>query len=159
MKLSLMDEQEVRTFAQENEVLIKSVISHDAEAVHGEENFFGDPFSVAMFLSFVKSLAEVLAGVVAVTKVLTSVEELFKWVESRLSGDSELPVNEPTLTERILILVFEAYVNRKLGVKEETLSLLLNEAHPDITEALRLLEAHGVVRKTYNGAWMYVRPL
>jgi hypothetical protein len=80
--LSTIEEQEVREFAQANATLISAVISPSSETIHREENFFGEAFSIAMFLSFAKSLAAVLGGAVTIAKVISSGTELFKWVRS-----------------------------------------------------------------------------
>jgi DNA-binding transcriptional ArsR family regulator len=155
MKLSLMDEQEVRTFANENAVLLRGVIGPQAQESHREDHFFGEAFTVAMFLSFVKSLTEVLEGTLAVTKVLTKAEELFKWTRDRLAGSNES--TKATLAERVLIMAFEAYVNRKSGVRLEALSSVLGVEVAETERTLAALEVRGVVRKTRDGAWKYVR--
>jgi hypothetical protein len=109
-----------------------------------------------MFLSFAKSLAEVLGGAVVVTKIITSTEQLFKWASARLSGKEE--PEKPTLHERILILLFEAYVNRNKGIRPDVLCTLLGEQKEPVEKALELLKKYGVIRNARDGSWKYVRP-
>jgi hypothetical protein len=155
MKLSLMDEQEIRTFAKEHTELLREVIGPEAQEAHHEDHFFGEALTIVMFLSFAKSLADVLEGALEVTKILTKSEELFKWVRKRMAGPKE--TTKASLTERILILGFEAYVNRKAGVRVEPLSNLLGVEIAEIEQALTALGNRGVMRKTKDGAWKYVR--
>jgi hypothetical protein len=155
MKLSLIDEQEIRTFAKEHTELLREVIGSEAQEAHHEDHFFGEALTIAMFLSFAKSLAEVLEGALEVTKILTKSEELFKWVRKRMAGSNES--TKASLSERILILAFEAYVNRKAGVRVEALSTVLGVEVTEVDRALTTLEKRGVMRKTKDGAWKYVR--
>lgn len=156
MKLSLMDEQEVRTFARANRDLLETAISPDAESVHQEENFFGDTFTVAMFVELVKSLAAIAGAVAGVAKVITSAADLIKWLAGKL-GKSKAAGLEPALAERTLILVFEAYANRKAGIREDALRTLLGADADDLSQTLEHLQSRGVVRKAKDGAWKYVR--
>jgi DNA-binding transcriptional ArsR family regulator len=155
MKLSLMDEQEIRTFAQKHPELLGEVIDPEAKEAHREDHFFGEALTIAMFLSFAKSLADVLEGALEVTKILTKSEELFKWVRKRKAGSNES--TKASLSERILILAFEAYVNRKAGVRADALSTVLGVEVAEIDRALTALEKRGVMRKTKDGAWKYVK--
>jgi geranylgeranyl pyrophosphate synthase len=158
MKLSLMDEQAVRAFAQANAALVESVISSEAEKVHDEDNFFGEIFQVAMFLAFVKTLANLVDGAVTITKIISNAEKLFQWVRKKTAAADEATPAKATLAERILVLLFDVYVNQKKGVREETLPLLLSAEPEEVTKALESLQAHGVIRKAKNGSWKYVRP-
>lgn len=155
MKLSLMDEQEIRTFAKEHETLIRSVIGAEAEDAHREDHFFGEAHTVTMFLGFAKSLAEIMGGAVVVAKILTKAEELFTWTRKRLSRSDKR--SQATLAERILILTFEAYANRKAGVRPESLCAVLGVDAAQVDRTLADLEGRGVVRKARDGAWRYVR--
>lgn len=156
MKLSLMDEQEVRTFARANRDFLEATIFPDAESVHQEENFFGDTFTVAMFVELVKALAAIAGAVVGVAKVIASAVDLIKWLVGKLSK-SKAAGAEPALTERTLILLFEAYANRKAGVREDALRTVLGADVDDLSRALGHLQSRGVVRKVKDGGWKYVR--
>ncbi len=111
MKLSLLDEQEIRTFAKQNEALLRCVIRPEADEAHRQDNFFGEALTVAMFFGFARSLAEVVEGAVVVTKILTKSEELFTWVRKRLPGADES--TKATLGERILILHLRSLCQQK----------------------------------------------
>ena len=157
MKLSLMDEQQIRSFAQANRDLVESVILPDAETIHKEENFFGELFSLAMFLDFSKSLAALLEATVAVTKVISKAEQLFKWMRTKRGAGGNPPTEDISLSERILILAFEAYINRKAGVREDSLRTILDVTPQALTEALKSLKRRGVIRKAKDKTWKYVR--
>jgi hypothetical protein len=156
MKLSLMDEQEVRTFAHANRGLLETAISPNAESVHAVENLIGEPFTVEMFIQLVKALAKIAEAVVGVTKLITTAADLIKWVVGKFDKSKAADV-EPALTERTLMLVFEAYLNRKAGVREETLRTILSVDMEDLSQALGRLQSRGVVRKAKDGLWKYVR--
>ncbi|CAD6549731.1 hypothetical protein LMG27952_04894 [Paraburkholderia hiiakae] len=158
MKLSIMDEQEVRSFAAANEsTILRLVIKEDAEQAHSEEHFFGDPFTVSMFMDFVKSLAEIFGGVAAASKVITSAADLFKWARDRLSNESSESHSEATVAERALVLLFEAYVNRRAGIDEGRIAMLLALPRDSVVKALGDLSNRGVARKARDGLWKYVR--
>jgi hypothetical protein len=153
----MMDEQDIRSFAHAHRELLNLVISPASEEVHAEENLFGDVHSIALFLDFTKSLASLLGGVVAVTKVISSAETLFKWANTMLRGETSQSLPDATLTERILTLIFEAYVNRKAGIREEALCATLATKPEALSKALETLRSRGLVRKAKDETWKYVR--
>jgi hypothetical protein len=155
--LSRLDEQQLRTFAHGNAALIGCVIGPEAEAAHEEDNFIAEAFSIAMFLDFAKSLAAILGGAVTITKVIDSIGQLFKWARAKRDSKPEGQTPVPPLAERTLILIFEAYVNRKAGLREEALFTLLGTTSDLLTPTLNRLQQHGVIRQTRDGVWKYVR--
>jgi hypothetical protein len=157
MNFSTLDEQLVRTYATSNQDVLKLVINVHAEQSSVEENFFGDSFSVSMFLEFVKNLSTVLGGVVAVTKIVENATSLFKWAHKRLTQDGGIQSESAPLSERALVLLFEAYVNRKAGLDEERLAMLLGLPVDKVSGMLETLAARGVARRARDGKWKYVR--
>lgn len=159
MMLSAIDEQEVRTFATTHPEELRQLISEDAKVVHAQDNFLDASFDAAMFMDIVTNLSVVLGGAVAISKTINSAQELFKWARAKLAGEitTPAPSTAPALTERALVLLFEAFVNRRAGVKEPHLATILGSSADESAKALELLATRGVARKAADGSWKYVR--
>jgi hypothetical protein len=159
MTFSIMDEQDARRFAKDHPDIVAEVIGPEAEQLHSEDNLFGEAFTIAMFVAFCKSLAELLGGAVAITKIIDAAKKLFKWIGPLLSGNGSANNEELTLNERILVMTFEAFINRKAGVKPKSLSSLLEVDEKKVSIALEGLQDKNIVRKARDGSWKYVRPI
>ncbi|GGF00424.1 hypothetical protein GCM10011611_02530 [Aliidongia dinghuensis] len=153
-----MDEQDVRGFAKAHPEVLAAIIGASAERLHAEDNLFGEAFTIAMFVALCKSLSEVIGAGVAVAKVIGAAEKLIGWAHQRLAADADANERELTIGERILILAFEAFLNRKIGIKAESVSKLLGVDEKSVMHALEQLQINGIIRKARDGSWKYVRP-
>lgn len=159
MTLSAIDNQIVARFAKEHPEVLGKIITASAERLHADGNFFGESLTVAMFVAFCKSLSEVAGGVVAIPKLVDAAQSLFEWGRRRLAGDVNIEDEKLALNQRVLVLIFEAFLNRKTGVKMDSLIQLLNSDEKGVVAALEQLKACGVIRKARDGSWKYIRAI
>jgi hypothetical protein len=152
MKFSVLDEQETRKFALDNPDVVGQVIPKEGRTI-AQDNFFADPHQVQLFVGFCKSLADVSKDIVSIGALLGKAATLFKWVQGRFSS-KEVKKEIPTLAlrERLLILLFEAYAQSQLGIKEAKLTAVLGE---DASDALKELKAANIIRRAADGSWKY----
>jgi hypothetical protein len=161
MNITAIDEQFIRTFAQSHPEVLSEILESSAEAAHAEEDFFGDAFSVAMFVDFCKAAAPVVGGLVAVSELVDHVVALFKWARKHLKErgavSSDAAPAAPPLAQRVLVAVFEAYVNRRVGLPTEALALRLGVPADEVGQVLVGLAGDGAIRKARDGTWKYQR--
>jgi hypothetical protein len=154
MKLSTLDQQYARQIVAGNPGLIEGVIDATAESAHAEEDFLGDTFNVTMFLEFCASVAAVVGVAAKVVDVVEAVERLFGWLRKSRGGNSQTA--DLTVRERVLTLLFEAYVNRNTGVSPAQLAGVLGAPADAVEQALMDLSGLGLARKSRRDTWRYV---
>jgi hypothetical protein len=153
MKLTAIDEQHLRTYAKQSPADLALVITADAEQAHAADNLIAEVLTVHLFLEFAKQLAPLLEEATTIGKLILATKELFGWLHKTLSGKAN-PKPAP-LPERALVVLFDAYANRRAGVTSERLQFLLGTDSATIEKTLADLVAHGVARHGRDGAWRF----
>jgi len=150
----------IRRFAQLNrdgalESIKKMLDPHKGEP---EDRFLGDvaPY-LAAIIGFCAALGTVTKAVQGTADMVALATKLATWVRSVREGAAVAPEGLG-LRERLLVILFEATTNRREGLSNEKLQLLLGCTETELGGAIASLEHHGVARKSLQGDWKYAQP-
>ena len=94
----------------------------------------------------------------AVDGVLSRLRSLYQWVRSLSSAQDEAaPRAEPSLSERerLLVLLFDAYVRSRRPIEEGRLAALSGLALTDCQARLTELNKLGLIREAAGRKWMF----
>lgn len=156
MNLSIVEKQEVLEFIDRNTEELTDFIGPKAEHAHREDGFLEITLVVSLIMSFVVSVGNISKAVMSIDDLLKRAMGLIRWWKSRAKDDKpEVP--EPSLREKLLVILFEAYASNNKGVTSERLFFYCGVDKPKLEAALFEMVAQGVVRKTRQGHWKYVR--
>lgn len=156
MMFTTLDEHAIKKFATENPETLRMLMRRDLDSVHDEDNLIAGFPDAQFFLDVVTNVAIVFGGTVAAGKAINSTVDLFKWCRDKLEGKPAVTASKLGTGEKLLVLLFEAYVNRKEGLPAERLAAFTDTSTEQTQEELKRLAAKGVVRQAPSGSWRYV---
>jgi hypothetical protein len=112
---------------------------------------------LADIIGFCSALAIVTKAATGAVGAVVLAKKHIDWVKKRLASTPELP-KDLGLRERLLVLLFEATINRGEGLSSEKLKQLLACSTEEFDEAIAGLQQFGVARISIDGDWKYAQP-
>lgn len=126
----------------------------DRTALPHKQFIGGINWELGAIIGFCEVLATIAGGANGIDDLIKLTRSLVKWVRS-LGGSGSVEPTPLALRERVLVLLFEAQVNRNAGVAEPGLVQRLACDPQELAKTLGDLNSFGIVRQTAKGDWKY----